>query len=472
MSIVEQLSVLRTESRDGDPRNDMTAGSEKPPGHTGPISRRDALKGAAALTASAALVPVPRAGAATTIRWWSTQSSPEQLAAYRYQIESFEAAHPGVEVVFERTSDEGYAAQLAAAFAGGNVPNLVTHLPSFAVADYWSAGLLAPFDPVIDAVGRDKFYDGANRIYEIEPGVHAAAGIGNTAANMLWLRTDLMQEAGIDAAPRTWDQLRDACRRMSGRGIYGAPLPFARNSATSLTIVGFIHQAGGMLLSPDLEVAIDSDEAADALEFYRSMRELCPAGATSYSWGEMLSAFVSGRSATGLYAGRVLINVTRQNPRIADHLTCVTYPTISADVEPWTFNDFPSVFIPADAPDAEMTRRFAAWLYRPDGYIRQVHATPGHVLPVLESVASDERYLDNEIISRYPKQIELMSRAAAAGHNLGWETRRHRANVRAGAIINSGVLAEMVQRVALNDEKPRAVLADTAARLGELMRAQ
>ncbi len=433
------------------------------------ISRRAVLR-AALVGASLGALRLPLARAETTIRWWSTQSSPEQLAAYRYQIETFEAAHPGVKVVFERTSDEGYAAQLAAAFAGGNVPNLITHLPSFAVADYWHAGLLEPFDDVIRAVGEDKFYAGANRVYEMEPGIHAAAGIGNTAANMLWLRTDLMQKAGIERAPATWDELRAACRKMQGRGVYGAPLPYARNSMTSLVIIGFIHQAGGQVLSPELEVAIDSDEAENALEFYRSMRELCPPGATSYSWGESLSAFVSGATATGLYAGRVLINVSKQNPRLADHVTCTTYPTISADVPPWTFNDFPSVFIPADAGNLDLTRRFAAWLYRPDGYVRQMHATPGHILPVLKTIADDERYRSNDVVRRFRAEVETMSVAAAAGHNLGWETVEHETNVKAGAIVNSGILAEMVQRVVLNDERPRSVLGDTAVKIEAIMK--
>ena len=431
------------------------------------LSRRFVLQGAAALAANA-LIPV-NAAAGTTIRWWSTQSSPEQVAAYKYQIETFESAHPGVRVVFERTSDEGYAAQLAAAFAGGNVPNLVTHLPSFAVADYWSAGLLRAFDPVIEAVGAENFYAGTNRIYEIEPGVMAAAGIGNTAANMLWLRTDLMEKAGIERAPTNWDELRTACRKMQGGGVYGAPLPFAKNSMTTLTIIGFIHQAGGRIFTPELEVDIVSDEAENALEFYRSMRELSPAGATSYSWGESLTAFVSGATATGMYSGRVLINVNKQNPRIADHITCTTYPTISADVPAWTFNDFPSVFIPVAARDVEITQKFAAWLFRPDGYIRQIHAAPGHVLPVLRTIAGNEQYQDNEIIRRYGREIELMSSAAIAGHNLGWETPGHKANVRAGAIVNSGILAEMVQRVVLNDEKPRAVLSYTAKKIEAIM---
>jgi multiple sugar transport system substrate-binding protein len=434
------------------------------------LSRRDVLRAAAAATASLALPGGMSHAASTRIRWWSTQSSPEQIAAYRYQIKTFEAAHPGVEIVFERTSDEGYPAQLAAAFAGGNVPNLITHLPSFAVADYWNAGLLLPFDDVIEAVGARRFNDGANRVYEIDPGVHAAAALGNTAANMLWVRTDLMQKAGIDKVPATWDQLRSACRKMQGRGIYGAPLPYARNSMTTLVIIGFIHQAGGQVLSPELDVALDSDEAENALEFYASMREFCPAGATSYSWGESLGAFVSGATATGLYAGRVLINVTRQNPRIADHITCATYPTVSADVGPWTFNDFPSVFIPADAPDIELTKAFAAWLFRPEGYIRQINATPGHILPVLRDVAEDDAYRANEIIARYPDEVSRLSAAAAAGHNLGWETPAHATNVKAGAIVNSGVLAEMVQRVSLNGESAREALKNTAKRIEAIMK--
>ncbi len=437
----------------------------------GGITRRNALRGGLSLFAGACGLRSRPLRANTDIRWWSTQSSPEQLAAYRYQIAAFEARHPGVRVLFEKTSDEGYAAQLAAAFAGGDVPNLVTHLPSFAVADYWRAGLLAPFDPVIESVGAERFFKGTNRVYEIEPGVHAAAGIGNTAANMLWLRTDLMQQAGIERAPATWDQLREACRRMQGRGVYGAQFPYARNSATSLVIISFIHGAGGQILSPELEVAIDSPEAVNALEFYRSMREFCPPGATAYSWGESLSAFVSGATATGLYAGRVLANVNNRNPRLKEQVTCVEFPTIAGDVPAWTFNDYPSVFIPANAPNRQLTQQFAAWLYEGEGYIRQLHATPGHILPVLKTTAEDQRYLDHALVRRYSDEIALMSRAAAAGHNLGWESPHHRINVRAGALVNSGILAEMVQRVVLNGDDPRRVLADTARRIESVMKA-
>jgi multiple sugar transport system substrate-binding protein len=285
---------------------------------------------------------------------------------------------------------------------------------------------------------------------------------------MLWLRRDLMAEAGSEA-PQNWDQLRSACQAMQKGGIYGAPLPYAKNSMTTLTIIGFINLAGGTVFSPDLDIALDSQETLDALEFYDSMSELCPPVATSYSWGESLTAFVSGATATGIYTGRVLANVTAQNPPIADHVTCTLYPRISDSVEAWTFHHFPPVFIPQAATDMEVTQQFAAFRYEPEGYIQQLHAAPGHVLPVLETISDDPRYQDNPIIEKYPAEVNLMAEAGANGYNLGFESASHKPNVKAGEIVNSGVLAEMVQRVVLNGEDAKVVVGDTASAIEKLM---
>ena len=446
----------------------MASNSERGTTRRGEITRRTAMAalGAMGLAGSAAQRAAAQGG--VTLRWWSTQSVPAQLEAYKFQIATFEAANPGIKVVFEPTSNETYAAQLAAAFASGQVPNVVTHLPSFAVSNYWRSGLLEPFDEVIQMVGADKFYPGANRIYELTKGVHAGAGIGGTAANSLWLRTDLMQKHGIASAPTTWDELRAAAKKMQGGGIYGAPLPYAKNSMTTLIFICFVHGAGGQVFTSDLQVAIDSKETLNALEFYKSMRELCPPGATGYSWGESLTAFVSGATATGIYTGRVLANVNAQNPSLKDAITCTTYPTIAANVPSWTFNDFPSIFIPKAAKDMAATKKFAAHIYAPEGYIKQMHAAPGHVLPVLKTIADDPKYLDNPIIAKYPKEVKIMAAASAGGFNLGFETAQHKTNDKAGEIVNSGVIAEMVQRVCLNDEDPKKVLGETAQRIEKI----
>ena len=439
------------------------------------MTRRDALKylgWAGVATAAGACGGTETNGTeGVTLRWWSTQGAPAQLAAYRGQIAAFEAAQPGVKVVFETMSDEGYSTQLAAAFASGEVPHLITHLPSFAIQGYYSHGLIEPFDDVIESIGADDYYPGANDVYRAADGQYVGTAIGNTAADMLWIRRDLMERAGIEAIPETWDELRAACRAMQTGGIYGAPLPYGLNSANSLTFIGFIHRTGGSVFTPDLEIALNQQATYDALEFYRSMRELCPPGATGYSWGEMLTSFVSGATATGIYAGRVLANVAAQNPQIADSITCALYPRMSRDIPAWTYNDFPGVCIPSAAANKEEAKLFAAFLFEPAGYIPQLHAAPGHVLPVLQSVAEDPAYRDNEIISKYPQEIDLMASAAAKGYNLGFETPAHRPNPKAGEMIASNAIAELVQRVVLNDENTQVAVGNTARRLEEIMRA-
>lgn len=432
------------------------------------LSRRGALQGLVATTAVAA-IPMRTSAQDVTLRWWSPQAAPAQVDAYMAQIAAFEAANPGIKVVFETTSDEGYAPQLAAAFSSGEVPDIVTHLPSFAIQSYYANGLVEPFNDVIEAVGADDYYPGANDVFKAADGNYVGTGIGNSAANMLWLRKDLMADAGISDAPRTWDELRSTCQAMQKNGIYGAPLPYGRNSMTTLIFVGVIHQAGGQVFDTDLNVALDNQATRDALEFYASMRELCPPGATNYSWGEAITAFVSGATATGIYTGRVLGNVNAQNPPIADSVTCLTYPTKSADIPAWTFNDFPSVFIPKQSKNIDAAKAFAASLFNPDGYIQQLHAAPGHVLPVLKSINNNPVYQSNDIIQKYPAEVELMSQAAAGGFNLGYESADHPSNDKAGEVVGSGVIADMVQRVVLNGESADQVIGETTAAIESIM---
>ena len=435
----------------------------------GRLTRRGALKGLVGTTMLAAM-PMRAYAQEVTLRWWSPQGAPAQVEAYKFQIAQFEALNPGVKIVFETTSDEGYAAQLAAAFSSGEVPDIVTHLPSFSVASYYANGLVEPYDDVIAAVGADNYYPGANDVFKAADGKHFGSGIGNTAANMLWLRKDLMQAAGVDKTPETWDELRAAAAAMQGGGVYGAALPYGQNSMTSLIFIGVIHQAGGQVFTPDLQVDIDSEATRNALEFYASMREFCPPGATNYSWGESLTAFVSGATATGIYAGRVLANVTEQNPGIADSVTCAVYPRMSTDIAPWTFNDFPSIFIPAQGKHKDITKKFAAFLYDPEGYVKQLLAAPGHILPVVKGIVSNPSYQANPIVQKYSAEVELMAAASAGGFNLGYESPAHQSNDKGGEVVASGLISQMVQRVILNGENVDTVLGETAKGIDAIMK--
>jgi multiple sugar transport system substrate-binding protein len=81
------------------------------------VSRRAVLAGVGAVGALAVTsYSTPVRAQQATLRWWSPQAAPAQREAYLFQIAQFEKANPGVKVLFEPTSDEAYAQQLAAAF--------------------------------------------------------------------------------------------------------------------------------------------------------------------------------------------------------------------------------------------------------------------------------------------------------------------------------------------------------------------
>ena len=60
--------------------------------------------------------------------------------------------------------------------------------------------------------------------------------------------------------------------------------------------------------------------------------------------------------------------------------------------------------------------------------------------------------------------------AAAGGFNLGYESAAHRANAKAGEVIASGAIADMVQRVVLNGENVDRVLGQTQSAIETVMR--
>ena len=268
---------------------------------------------------------------------------------------------------------------------------------------------------------------------------------------MLWLRKDLMEKAGVDKIPQTWDELRAACQAMQGGGIYGAPLPYAKNSMTTLTIIGFIHLAGGTVFSPDLDIALDSQETRTRWSSTLDARTV-PAGRDQLLLGREPDRLRQRRTATGIYTGRVLINVNTQNPPICRSRDL---RDLSADFDrcrAWTFNDFPSVFIPKAAANMEATKAFAAFLYRPGGLYQAASRRPGPRPAGSEDHRGEPGYQDNAIIEKYPSEVELMSSAAAAGYNLGWES------------------APQAERQGRRDRRIRRARRDGAARRAERRR--
>ena len=427
------------------------------------IDRRTALKavgGAGAVIAGAAATGrVNRAfGQEKTIQFWSSQTSPEQLKAYEQYVASFEAAHPGLKVNVTLSGGADNWAKLTAAFGSGDVPDLVAHLLGYNVISLFGQGLLQSMDDVVNTVGESDFQQNARDIYKIDGTYYSAGCITNNSLSVLWYRTDLLEKAGFSKAPVTWDEMIDVAKKTKKGRVSGMSLPYGKSGMANRMVDITVHQAGGWIVDPDLEPAFNSQATVDALEFLKEVREYCPAGADGYSYGETLNAFVIGRAAMTMYTGRTLVNVANKNPPIADKFTAAPFPYMKGG-RPYWICAFDSLFIPKGAKNTAEAKLFAAWLFNKKDYIHFLHATPGHLLPTLNSIAKSDEYNDHELLKQYKPEVATMVETTSKAFNFLKPSDEHPYILKGGEIYGSNVLAESLQRVVVNGESPKAVAA-------------
>ncbi|UFN49278.1 sugar ABC transporter substrate-binding protein [Roseomonas sp. OT10] len=434
-----------------------------PSGPASSLTRRTLLQaaGAAALAGQAA------AQAPITLRVMTLQRAPGQLKAYEAMVQGFEAANPGIKVSILPVSQTDLWPKLAAAYAGGDVPDLVLQLTSENAVSLYGQGLILPVDDVVKAVGEEDFEPAARNLFK-DKGSYFAVPASNNCVSLLWYRTDLLQEAGL-SPPRTWAELVNVARKLTKGEVYGASLPYGKTAMTNSITWTLIYQAGGRVIAPDGSVTFNSDATVAALEFLKEMHPFCPPGANRYDFFDVLNAYVTGQAASCMYTGRAIGNVNAENPKLADSISVVPFPLQSAD-RPWWSGAFECIVIPKAAKNVEAAKKFAAWNFRKDTYIDFINATPGHQIPMLRSVSSSPEYLGHPLLVKYRKELDTSIDTLARAHATCKPTDDYPLIARAGEIQNSGIFAETIQRVVIEGMPPKRAAAMGQDRLARLLR--
>ncbi len=89
----------------------------------------------------------------------------------------------------------------------------------------------------------------------------------------MYYRTDLLEQAGIAAPPKTWDEYRTFAKKMTdpANGIFGTMVCAKQGIEASGRLHAFYQQAGGDLLDASGAPTINSDAGRAALEFMTAL---------------------------------------------------------------------------------------------------------------------------------------------------------------------------------------------------------
>ncbi|WP_449271857.1 ABC transporter substrate-binding protein [Halomicronema hongdechloris] len=225
------------------------------------------------------------------------------VEAQQLQIlaDEFEAEHPNIKIDMVEGPN-----------AADNVENLYT--TSFLLGD-------SPYDLVYsDVVWIPKFaaagwlMDLSDRVSESELAQFLDADVAagqyqgglyrmpfRTAMGMLYYRTDLLEQLGMDA-PDTFTDLIEASQAIQEQTDvpWGYVWQGLQYEGLVTNFVEIVAGYGGFWIDPEtLDVGLDQPEAVQAVEFMRDVitEEISPAGVTNYLEEDSLRVFENGNAA-------------------------------------------------------------------------------------------------------------------------------------------------------------------------------
>ena len=240
---------------------------------------------------------------AEELRFWTTEEQPERLARQEAMAADFAAASGHtVEVIPVSENDLGTRA--TAAFAAGDLPDVIYHTLQFA-APWTEAGILdidAATD-VIEALGADTFAPGALSMAATPDGYASVPVDGWT--QMLVYRADLFAEKGLEP-PNSYANVLAAVEALhSPPEMYGFVAATKIDENFMSQVLEHVFLANGVSpVGPDGVQELDETATIEVLEFYKAIAEASPPG--DLYWDQSRTLYFSGNAAMIIWSPFIL----------------------------------------------------------------------------------------------------------------------------------------------------------------------
>ncbi|WP_411573502.1 ABC transporter substrate-binding protein [Streptomyces fradiae] len=213
-----------------------------------------------------------------TVWMYPVIADPKANSAYWAQIEKdFEAATPGTTVTIEEQPWENRDEKLATAFGSGKGPDVVLLNPD-QVPQYLAGGALQPVDKAVEDI-KESFLPNALDALTHDGRLYAVP-IYHTVTTTLYNKS-LLDRAGIEKPPATWDEVKAAAPKLKAAGVATLDYSASNEATLNLNFYPLLWQAGGSVFTEDgKKAAFNGPEGVAALTF---VTDLYKAGAVPKS---------------------------------------------------------------------------------------------------------------------------------------------------------------------------------------------
>lgn len=259
--------------------------------------------GRVALMAAASVLALSTSAGADTIRFWTTEEQPERLERQQAMAADF-TAETGIEVEVIPVTESDLGTRATAAFAAGDLPDVIYHTLQYALP-WYDAGILdaEAATEVIESLGTDTFASGALEMASVDEGYASVPVDGWT--QMIVYRADLFEENGLEP-PTSYANVLAAIE-----ALHNPPEMFGFVAATKVDenfmsqVLEHVFLANGVSpVGPDGFQPLEVGPTVEVLDFYKAIVEASPEG--ELFWQQSRELYFAGRAAMIIWSPFIL----------------------------------------------------------------------------------------------------------------------------------------------------------------------
>ena len=214
----------------------------------------------------------------------------------------------------------------------GDLPDMSTAQNTGEVVEMLNAGVLAPSDATIDAIGRDLFSEKALADMTVDGATYGIPYYSH--AQVMWYRTDLLEQAGLEV-PTTWDELYDAAVALTNpdEGLYGCAVSCSPQRPA-------VHPLPELLrpLRRRQPAQRRLDRQPDQRPGHRGHQLLVnvykncsPAETINYTVNDHATLYYQGTTAFDFNSGFQISGVESNRPDLLEYVSCAPLPKMNED---------------------------------------------------------------------------------------------------------------------------------------------
>lgn len=228
-------------------------------------------------------------------------------------------------------------------------------------------GWLLPLDDFIQSAPEEFSWDDfqAQGAVTMEDGAVAVPIV--TEQEILYYRTDLLEEAGLEV-PTTFEELQAAAETIqeANEDVFGF-VSRGQRAASVTQFSSYLYGFGGDWDDGSGTATIDTPEAREAYEYYGTMlRDYGPPGVTNMSWPEASAIFQQGRAAFYTDASVFYNNmIDPEQSRIGDVVGYAQMPAGPAGSRPYSIPSW-GLAINQNSQNAATAWAFIEWATSPE----------------------------------------------------------------------------------------------------------